>query len=1551
MARQKTLNKNLVAFVTVMGMLLVIAVVALATRQQTRRDPEIFAKAARQFEESSDFERAIERYLRAYDASKRRDEVEVKYLVDAARCAYRIGMIRQTMEYLAAAHTQRPDDTSVLEAQLERLWELSSYPLGDGIWPTIREGASELLKIKPDHVFALVALGESLRVMQAADPAYERQSVDALEKAQKLDATDPRLTMVLARRSLSRIMEIKQQQAQGIAPSDAAQRIETERQNALAILEAGMKAHPDDMRIGIQYAQTLLDSQRAEEAGTLIEQLSKAKPNDPEVLVALGRFRLRGLVEKRATMTAEEQKAQIAKVREPLAAAVAIEPALYETYVDLARLALMETDPDPNADKQADLAKRYTTALTVYEDGMSKTIGLKTLRGELNKTVRPQIYYEAFRTARGFLAEIQDPRQKQVALSKMKKFVDDTTAQYPDLAMTYLLQGELASASNDPRSAQLAYLKAEEKSRDANRMVFRLSSEQLAYLYRDAGELGAAMRYAETAIQANQRDRVESSPRLMLTYAQLLLAADKAQQALDVATLLKDKYPSEENVVTVQVAALQKLGRADEAQKILAASGGTTDAVKSEAIRAKLAFSEQNCAEAMQAAVNVLQKDPSARDILNLYVACASQQADHEQARAFLKSLRDTMTDDGMKRMYDAFDVVLAEKDEKVRGEKLLAIIDQIPDDATRLRERYNLFVAINELPKAKAEFEKLEKLMGDDPSVVEEKFSLAVRMKDFTVAADAAAKLGKLNADHCNGARYRAQLAIAMEKWEDAIRDLRTALGLFPNDSKLRYNLAFALLRNGGGTDEAIGLLKSAIDANPQLVAAYKMIFEVLEQTGRHDEAMSFLTRAQKIAPKDSWIIERTDLLEEEKDPRKGIARREQLREKTPADIDNLTRLADLYVRANEPAKADETIRAAVKLNPANAEVGRLLLTFYSAQKQRDAGEQLLRQHVEASKGGDQYVAMIRQSRFYEALGDGVAAKQVLEAIEKALPGMLTDAAEQKRYRGDIQLQFAEFFARQGQFAESIDAARRVLDGTKRPEDDAVISQARIRVIESLFELQKWGDLEKEIDLFGKDFPEDLRGMRTHARYLFTRRRLEEARGVLTQILDKSAEDPLALYMRGTISLEQRRFTEARDDLQKARHVTQPEKGRPLDELGEAVRIMLANYFDSSGNFELAEAALKEVLTASPGNQKAAGRLMNLYRVNKRLDAAQKTINEFITLDAKSPFWPFQLGLVLMDREDYSAAAIQFRNSAELSQYSNSEIVTNYLRALIKGKRAEEAVRVFEGMPSEKITPVVRVAAASAYSASQKPDQSSQQLDQAATQAANTSLGASKTVAVAINLSISAEEALRVMERVSAALPIESEPGQRIRVLQAQLYIDLARAPDGLKLIEGVIQASKDKSIEKVGALLTKAEAQYRSNDLPGAIETYKSILAIDAENIDTLNNLAYFLTESGKASEAVQYVDRLLLLARGNANIMDTVGWVYFKAGRLEEAERVLRDATRADIDLAAPQYHLGEVLEAAGRKNDALNTYRDALQTSQKVKDAEYMKKAQEKLDKLK
>ena len=51
MATQKRLNKNLVAFLTVMGMVLAVSVFAMLIYQQSRRDPKLLADLAQQAEQ------------------------------------------------------------------------------------------------------------------------------------------------------------------------------------------------------------------------------------------------------------------------------------------------------------------------------------------------------------------------------------------------------------------------------------------------------------------------------------------------------------------------------------------------------------------------------------------------------------------------------------------------------------------------------------------------------------------------------------------------------------------------------------------------------------------------------------------------------------------------------------------------------------------------------------------------------------------------------------------------------------------------------------------------------------------------------------------------------------------------------------------------------------------------------------------------------------------------------------------------------------------------------------------------------------------------------------------------------------------------------------------------------------------------------------------------------------------------------------------------------------------------------------------------------------
>ena len=113
------------------------------------------------------------------------------------------------------------------------------------------------------------------------------------------------------------------------------------------------------------------------------------------------------------------------------------------------------------------------------------------------------------------------------------------------------------------------------------------------------------------------------------------------------------------------------------------------------------------------------------------------------------------------------------------------------------------------------------------------------------------------------------------------------------------------------------------------------------------------------------------------------------------------------------------------------------------------------------------------------------------------------------------------------------------------------------------------------------------------------------------------------------------------------------------------------------------------------------------------------------------------------------------------------------------------------------------------------------------------------------------------------------------------------------------------------------------------GAMENdLRSILAQDPDHAATLNALGYTLTNhTQRYEEAVNLIERALVLSPGDPAILDSLGWVYYKLGQYSESEALLREAHKAfpDPEVAA---HLGEVLWVQGRQFEARDVWRDGL-----------------------
>jgi len=124
------------------------------------------------------------------------------------------------------------------------------------------------------------------------------------------------------------------------------------------------------------------------------------------------------------------------------------------------------------------------------------------------------------------------------------------------------------------------------------------------------------------------------------------------------------------------------------------------------------------------------------------------------------------------------------------------------------------------------------------------------------------------------------------------------------------------------------------------------------------------------------------------------------------------------------------------------------------------------------------------------------------------------------------------------------------------------------------------------------------------------------------------------------------------------------------------------------------------------------------------------------------------------------------------------------------------------------------------------------------------------------------------------------------------------------------------------------RAMTHEQRGDIAKAEQDLRAIIARDPNNATTLNALGYTLTvHTTRYQEAAELIEKANEITPGEAAILDSLGWVYFKLQRYNDAEAYLRQAYRLlpDPEVAA---HLGETLWVMGRTEDALAIWRDAL-----------------------
>lgn len=127
-----------------------------------------------------------------------------------------------------------------------------------------------------------------------------------------------------------------------------------------------------------------------------------------------------------------------------------------------------------------------------------------------------------------------------------------------------------------------------------------------------------------------------------------------------------------------------------------------------------------------------------------------------------------------------------------------------------------------------------------------------------------------------------------------------------------------------------------------------------------------------------------------------------------------------------------------------------------------------------------------------------------------------------------------------------------------------------------------------------------------------------------------------------------------------------------------------------------------------------------------------------------------------------------------------------------------------------------------------------------------------------------------------------------------------------------------------------TRGSLLERRGDLKGAELAMLEVLKVNPDHAAALNFVGYIWADQGiQLKKAQVYIEKALKLKPKDPFILDSLGWVYFRQGRVSEAEKILREAHEIEPEESVILDHLGDVLVKTGRLEEAKRLYEQALQ----------------------
>jgi tetratricopeptide (TPR) repeat protein len=531
-------------------------------------------------------------------------------------------------------------------------------------------------------------------------------------------------------------------------------------------------------------------------------------------------------------------------------------------------------------------------------------------------------------------------------------------------------------------------------------------------------------------------------------------------------------------------------------------------------------------------------------------------------------------------------------------------------------------------------------------------------------------------------------------------------------------------------------------------------------------------------------------------------------------------------------------------------------------------------------------------------ALALGLVGPSAAEETDEALEADNGASTSEAMY----EFLVAEFAAQRGDTQGALEVYHRLARDLKDP-------QIARRAVETAIRARAFGPALDSATLLLELDPESTLAREIMAALLANDADLGKARDTVAGMLEKTANrGPLVMQLSHLFS----KFPDKAAVLDTTQAVTLPYVGLPESHYAVGVAALLAGKMELAGQEADAALALKPAweqgailkaqilrkhapndvigfyqtfVTKHPASQEVRMQLGRELAGERKLAEAREQFREVEKLSRNDPQAPYAIGLLSLQLEDFADAELAFT------------------RALKLGYREPTAIYLGMGQAAEGLKQFD--AAIGWYQKVEAGDWVRAQLKIATLIARQQGLVAGR----------------EYLQRIE---PRSAEDNIQMIQVEAQLLRDAKAWTETYEMLTKAVARYPD-SFE---LLYDRAMAAERVDKLDVLESDLRRVIKMKPDYAHAYNALGYTLADkTNRLAEARDLIEKAYKLSPDDPFIMDSLGWVHFRMGQVQEALKHLQSAysTRPDPEIAA---HLGEVLWNSGKRDEARKIWRAAL-----------------------